>query len=359
MKKTLRGVLAATAVTATAIFGAVTPAAAAGDTVGSTAASWTPYVTSANAYVRKLAQCGGTLYAVGTFTQVGKPGVANAPARNNAFSFNATTGAISAWNPNVNGTVQGIALSADCSTAYLAGSFTSVHGTAVKNLAKVNTTTGVVDTNFKPAPNGDVNGVVLTGGHLIAGGTFTTIGTASHAQLASLSPTTGKDDGYVNLNITGTVTGAGRKVWRLTLSHNASKLLVLGSFLSVSGNARSQIFMADLGATSATLNAWNSPEFLKPCMPYLAYYLQAATFLLNDDYVYTATTGRYGASALCDAVAKFPVTADSNLSPLWTNLTGCDSLFAVAVDSKNVYAGGHQRWMNNSGACQEWPTPVR
>jgi hypothetical protein len=351
VKKTLRGVLAAAAVTATAVFGAVTPASAAGDTVGTTAASWTPYVTSANAYVRKLAQCGGTLYAVGTFTQVAAPGVAPM-TRNNAFSFNATTGAISAWNPNVNGTVQGIALSADCSTAYLAGTFTTVHGTTVKNLVKVNTTTGAVDTAFKPAPNGDVNGVVLTGGHLIAGGSFTTIGTKSHAQLASLSPTTGSDDGYVNLNITGTVQNAGRKVWRLALNHSASKLLVMGSFASVSGNARQQIFMADLGGASASLNAWNSPEFLKPCMPYLAYYLQAATFSPNDDYVYTVTTGRYGTSSLCDTVAKFPVTADSNLNPLWTNPTGCDSLFSVAADSKNIYAGGHQRWMNNFGACE-------
>jgi hypothetical protein len=351
VKKTLRGVLAAVAVSATAVFGAVTPAAAAGDTVGTTAASWTPYVTSANAYVRKLAQCGGTLYAVGTFTQVARPGTA-ATTRNNAFSFSATTGVISSWNPNVNGTVQGIALSADCAWAYLAGTFTSVHGTTVSNLAKVNTSTGVVDTAFKPTPNGGLNAVVLTGGHLIAGGNFTTIGGAGHAQLASLSPATGKDDGYVNLNIAGTVPNAGRKVWRLSLSHAENKLLVLGSFASVSGNARQQIFMADLGASAASLNAWNSPEFLKPCMPYLAYYLQAASWSPNDDFVYTATTGRYGASSLCDTVAKFPATADSNLNPLWTNPTGCDSLFAVAADTKNVYAGGHQRWMNNFGACE-------
>src|SRR6185503_19524644 len=102
VKKTLRGLIAVSVVTATAVFGAITPAAAAGDTVGTTAASWTPYVTSANAYVRKLAQCGTTMYAVGTFTQVGRPGTTNV-TRNNAFSFSATTGVISAWNPNVNG----------------------------------------------------------------------------------------------------------------------------------------------------------------------------------------------------------------------------------------------------------------
>jgi len=351
VKKTLRGLIAVSVVTATAVFGAITPAAAAGDTVGTTAASWTPYVTSANAYVRKLVQCGTTMYAVGTFTQVGRPGTANV-TRNNAFSFSATTGVISAWNPNVNGTVQGIALSADCSTAYLAGTFTSVHATAVKNLAKVNTTTGVVDTAFKPNPNNAVNAVVLTGGRLIAGGNFTTIGGQSHVNLASLSPTTGLDNGYINLNLTGTVPGSGQKVWRLSLSHSGGKLLVMGSFLSVAGNARQQIFMADLGAGAASLNAWNSPEFLKPCAPYLAYYLQAATWSADDSFVYTASTGRFGASSLCDTVAKFPAVADSNLNPTWTNPTGCDSLFSVAVDAKNVYAGGHQRWMNNFGACE-------
>ncbi len=331
--------------------GGGTASAAQGGTVGTTAASWTPYVTSSGAYVRKLAQCGDTMYAVGTFSQIGAPGKPKV-TRRNAFSFSATTGALTGWNPDVNGTVQGIALAADCTAAYLAGTFTSVHGVAVKNLVKVGTTTGQPDTAFAPAPNKDVNAVVLTGGHLIVGGTFTGIGGGHHEQLASLSPTSGQDDGYVDLAVTGQVPGGGRKVWRLALSHAADRLLVLGSFTKVAGSPRQQIFMADLGATAAGLDDWNSPEFLKPCAPYLAYYLQAATWSARDDFVYTATTGRFGASALCDSVAKFPSTPTGDLEPLWVNPTGCDSLFAVAADAENVYAGGHQRWMNNAGACE-------
>jgi hypothetical protein len=231
---------------------------------------------------------------------------------------------------------------------------------AVTNLVKVDTVSGKIDPAFTPAPNKDVNAVVFTGGHLIVGGSFTTIGGAAHAQLASLSPVTGHDDGYLNLGVSGQITGAGRKVWRLALSHAADRLLVMGSFTTVAGSPRQQIFMADLGATGVTLDDWNSPEFLKPCAPYLAYYLQAATWSADDDFVYTATTGRFGQSALCDTVAKYAATPDNDLEPLWTNKTGCDSLFAVAVDDDNVYAGGHQRWMNNEGACEiDNPESVR
>ena len=115
-----------------------------------------PYVTSTNSTVRQIVQCGNTMYAVGSFSTVAAAGV-SAQTRHNAFSFNATTGAISTWNPNPNGEVNSIALSADCATAYLGGTFSTVQGHAVKYLAKVSTATGAPVTTFAPAPNGGVN----------------------------------------------------------------------------------------------------------------------------------------------------------------------------------------------------------
>jgi hypothetical protein len=42
----------------------------------------------------------------------------------------------------VTGRVNSIALSSSCGTAYLGGNFTSIHRTAVKNIAAVRTSTG-------------------------------------------------------------------------------------------------------------------------------------------------------------------------------------------------------------------------
>ena len=36
----------------------------------------------------------------------------------------------------------------------------------------------------------------------------------------------------------------------------------------------------------------------------------------------------------------------------WVNYAGCDSLFAVAADRRNVYIGGHERWANNADGCK-------
>lgn len=82
-------------------------------------ASWTPQLATSESdgtveKLRQLVPCGSMMYAVGTFTAIEKGSTVY--ARNNAFSFNATTGAVSAWNPNVSGTVvDSVALSPDCS----------------------------------------------------------------------------------------------------------------------------------------------------------------------------------------------------------------------------------------------------
>src|SRR3954471_10635628 len=91
------------------------------------------------------------------------------------MQFSATTGALSTWDPLVNGIVDSIAFTPDCAWAYLGGLFTTVGTTARTNLAKVSTVTGAVDPTFNPAPNGEVFNLVYTNGMLFAGGGFSAI----------------------------------------------------------------------------------------------------------------------------------------------------------------------------------------
>jgi hypothetical protein len=312
-------------------------------------ASWTPYITSPYGYVRLIRTCGANAYAVGTFTKVAGPNQA-AVTRNNAFSFNASTGQITSWNPNVNGTVYTIAFSPDCSYAYLGGQFTAVGSTTVKNIVKVSTSTGAVTAGFGHSASAKVMTLVMTASHLIAGGYFGSINGSSTKYIASLDPTTGKNDGYVTIPVSGTVGTYATSIYKFALSNSGTRLLVSGAFSSVAGQPRQQIFMLDLGATSATLDPWYSTLFNGSCAAKEAFYVKGFTWSPDDARVYIATTG-YKGSALCDVAAAFSSSASSSQPALWINKTGCDSLYATAADATDVYIGGHERWADNPNGC--------
>src|SRR5262249_42002853 len=77
-----------------------------GGAVSPTPAGGTPVLSDPGTteQVRQLVQCGGTMYAVGTFTEIKRGGTAY--TRNNAFSFSAPPPyVVTPWDPNVNGTV--------------------------------------------------------------------------------------------------------------------------------------------------------------------------------------------------------------------------------------------------------------
>ena len=341
-------------------------------------ASGTPTLvnTGTTEQIRQLVQCGGTMYAVGTFTQI-KQGT-TPYARNNAFSFGATAPyTVTSWDPNVNGTVDSIAFDgSDCSHAYLGGQFTTVGGAAAKNIAEVDTNLGALVPAFKSNASGEVDTLVVSNGHLLAGGAFKGInGSTADPYFASLSPATGQDDGFVHLSISGHYVYPGvlsnpTKVYNQQLSHSGTLDLVEGDFTSVGGLGRQQIFMLNVSGASATVTGWSSPEFdgskgnlpngyAYQCSVKEAFYLRAAAWSADDSTVYTAATGfepwnwstakpRIG---LCDSVAAFPATQVGGLTHTWVNYTGCDSLYSVAADSSAVYIGGHERWANNTNGC--------
>jgi hypothetical protein len=354
-RRTWRGLVGSAAVAAIVGASLVAEApgvdAAATDTVSATPAAWTPYLNSADSYVQQLVPSATTMYAVGTFTSI-KDSAGHAFARNNVVAFSLINGAVSSWLANANGTVYSAALSADGQWIYLGGTFSTVNGVSAGRLAKVSTSTGAVDRTFNARVNGAVRALQLVGSHLLVGGQFTSIGGLSRAAMSSVNPTTGSDDGYVNLNVAGTVsdTAGVTRVLKFEVSHAGTRIIALGNFTTVAGQARGHVFMADLGATSATLDAWSSPLFQQSCWSTIPVYMQAAGWTPDDSKVILATTGYKGQSPLCDTASMWLSTPNSNLSPLWINRTGCDSLYSTAATSTTVYVGGHERYLNNN-AC--------
>ena len=253
--------------------------------VSATPAAGTPQLSSTGTteQIRQLVQCGGTMYAVGSFTQIKKG--ATTYARNNAFSFSATAPfTVTSWNPNVNGTVNSIAFNSGCSQAYLGGTFTSVNGTSVRNIAAVSTSTGAVNTAFAHSANGQVETLLTSGSHVLTGGYFTTInGSSANPYFTSLNTTTGKDDGFLHLSISGNYQFPGvgsnpTRVYNQELSHSGTLDLVMGDFTSVGGTSRQQIFMLNLSGSAAAVTGWTSSEFNQPCATVEPFYLQDASW---------------------------------------------------------------------------------
>ncbi len=343
------------------LLGFSSSAAAATPTVGTVPSTNTPFLLSntPNQTVRRLVPCGGSMYAVGTISAIGQG--SNTYTRNNAFSFSQTTGQVSNWNPNVNGPVNDIAFSPDCSIAYLGGKFTSAGGQSATNLAAVDTNTGALIGSFKHSATAAVYTVDYAQGQVLVGGAFSKINGAARTEFASLDPSTGSVTSYANLAISGAYPNSSKRIDNSQVSHSGNRLLVEGVFTSINGQSRQQMAVFDLGSTSLTLDAWNAPALTNACFSSETYYVRAGAWSPNDATIYGAATGYKPASGpgsntsdpragLCDSAFSFS-SAPAAQATQWINYTGCDSYYAVIADDSNVYVGGHERWANNPDGC--------
>lgn len=337
---------------ASVVFAAPTSATvaptAASASVRTAAAPWTPRVLDARATVRQLVKCRQNIYAVGRFHTIGHHG--HHYTRRNAFSFNATTGALTNWNPAVHGLVNSIALGPRCGIAYLGGRFTAVGTSKVHDLAAVSTRTGRVLAGFTHTTDGEVETLRLVrhGTQLLVGGAFTTINGVNRSYFASLDPATGHVTGYLRLRVTGKLPGSsGRSmVYNQEVSANGRRLLVEGDFDKLGGRTRHQLAELDLGPRHATLNPWRNYRLNHTrCSSDMIFYGRAAAFSPDGRTIYLAATGFQGTSPFCDAVTAFTNTSPARVK--WINKTGGDSLYAVAASDQDVYIGGHERWADN------------
>jgi len=305
------------------------------------------------------------MYAVGNFSEVSQNGTTY--TRSNIFSFSATPPfTVTSWDPSTNGPVQSIALTPDCNHAYIGGRFTEVDGSAAGHIAEISTSNNTMVQGFAHKASSTVDTVLLAGTHLLVGGIFIRINGSSNPYYVSLNPTTGLDDGYLKLGISGqyvyphaAAIPTGVYNQQLSPATYGSYVLAEGVFTKVQGRARQQIFMMRLAAGRGEVTAWNSSDFLQYCTHKEPFYIHDAAWAPDGSAIYIADTGyapfdwsgHFPLTGLCDATAAFPSARVHNLSPKWINYTGCDSLYSVAADGGAVYVAGHPRWSENPDAC--------
>lgn len=334
----------------------------------------TPNVADGAVYA--ITQVGSTMVIGGSFTKLSAPGTTSPTvSHTDLAAFDVSTGAVSsAFAPTLNGTVNALLPGPAANEVYVAGDFTTVDGVSAE-VALLNTTTGAIVSGWTaPSINGATWALAMAQGHLLVGGTFTTVGGSAHKGLVALNPTTGAVTSYVTLSFTGhhnygtqcdpsTATCADAPIGLRSISVNANgdELVVIGNFIHVDGSNRSQIALITLGSSAATLDTgWASDVYSAPCFAGdFDSNVRSVEFSPDGSYFAVAATGASNLSPVhdinpdktyspCDAVIRFNTSQKgSDVKPVWQDRTGNDTLWGLAVTNGAIYVGGHQRWMNN------------
>jgi hypothetical protein len=196
--------------------------------------AWNP--TGLNGLVQGMISTPTAVYVGGQFT---------AP-RNYLAAFSPTDASLLAWNPNPDYFAEPAAVSG--STVYIDGWFSHVGGQSHESIAAVDATTGAV-AGFNPiVGQNTVNAVAVSNTAVYLGGSFTTAVGAGHDYLEAVQPGTG-DALPWNPGVSGSVNA---------LLLEGSALYVGGGFSGInSAGGADRNFAAAIDTTTGAATSWN------------------------------------------------------------------------------------------------------
>lgn len=288
-----------------------------------------------------------TVYIGGQFNTISNSAKTQYTVRPNLFAVNRANGVLQSWAPAVDAPVWSMAVEGN--SVYIGGDFKNVNGVSRPSIAKLDAVTGALDTSFRPPINtGRVTDIQLVNGRLFVSGGF-------GPKLLALNPATGANTGYFkDLVVAGSflnASGSGQ-IYRFAVNPQNTRLVAVGDFRTVNGVPAARVFMADLGATSVTLDPWHYEPFENYCLgTSWGAYVQDVDFSPDGSYFAVAAAGFVvpdGTTGyVCDAVARFETDIPAPSQPTWINYTGGDTLRSVAITGTAVYVQGHNRWLNN------------
>ena len=286
-------------------------AIAALDAVTGQATAWDPDGgMSGVVYALKLSPDGTTVYAGGTFSNIG------GEARSRIAALDSGTGFATAWDPSADATLDVLALSADGRTVYAGGSFTNIGGETRSCIAALDAGTGLA-TPWNPNANDAVRRFAVTGTTVYAGGHFTTIGGQGRNYIAALDVGTGlATDWNPSANLT---------VLGLAVSADETMVYAGGGFTSIGGQSRNRIAALDVETSNAS--SWN---------PNANNSIYAFAVLGSRLYAGGPFTTIGGQSRGC--FAEFPLTPDAPSNPGATEI-GPDTITWTWQDNANNETG--------------------
>ncbi len=339
--------------------GVMTPTAARADqsatqpaVVNADPVNVTPFILDGRG--EALAKIGNRIYVGGSFTQVKNwQGSATAQTRNYLFAYNATTGALdTGFNPVINATVMTLGAAADGSGLFVGGQFSTVNGIARAGLVKLDPATGTTITAFKGTVGGGwVTDLDVANGKVYVIGSFNKVKGVSRARLGAVDAVTGAIDNDMILPLGGWQTSGSLYMaeYHLDVSTDGSRMMLVGNFGTVDGQARVQAAQIDLTTSPDSLIDWHTG--LYPFCTCLKTDVNDVEIDQTGTYAiivagWPPQWNGYTVTALGDHAARWEMAGRGDVQPTWWTSTPYDTFTATAISSTAVYVGGHFRWLN-------------
>lgn len=205
--------------------------------------AWNPGRVDTSNGAASLVESSGVIYSAGsTFFLAG---ISGNEYRGGIAAIDAATGLVTSWNPNPNAHVN--ALSVSGSSILMGGGFNTVGGMPRGSLAGLDIATGIIN-EWNPAPDGTINALAYDNGNVFVGGSFNTIGGQSRSKLAAVNAVTG-----LSTTWNPSPGPAGSQILSIAVAGNL--VYTGGFFTSIGGQSRNRIAALDMSTGAAT--SWN------------------------------------------------------------------------------------------------------
>ena len=299
-----------------------TAGATEGTLVGAPSSSW-----QTNGTVWAIAHANGAVYLGGNFTSVRPPG---APAgtgevtRNRLAAFDAATGELLPFDPDVDANVRAMTASPDGAKLYVGGDFRTVAGVHVTRLVAFDTATGALITGWKPTAWSGVRALESIGDTLYVGGMFNTMSGQPRPRLGAV-------DAHNWGALRAWAPVANDTVLALAAADDGSKLFVGGRFSTINGQPQRAV--AALDPLSGARLPFPAASAVPPVTPNCESVVKDLTTDVTT--VYGAAEGSGGG---CFDGSFAASVADGSLT--WKN--NClGATQAVEVVGSYLYKGSH------------------
>ena len=153
--------------------------------IDSTTGNATPWNPNPFSNVNSIVASGSNIFLGGVFSSVG------GLIRNYLAAVDMSTGSLTNWAPTVNGVVKTVMINASRSAVYIGGDFTMVSGQSRNRAAALSLTNPNAALIFNPNLNNSVHKIVEDTGEIYLAGAFTTVGVTGQPYLAKVNSSTG------------------------------------------------------------------------------------------------------------------------------------------------------------------------